>query len=228
MSEASHLPEILPVFPLTGTLLLPGNWLPLHIFEARYRNMVEDALSRDGVIGMIQPFVPAQDNAPPREVVLEEVEPPRPDLYEVGCAGRIDECQRSADGRYALTLVGVSRFRVRRELDLVRGYRTVVADYDEFATDLGEPLESPASEDLLEALVGFGKTRDLSFELSRLRELSDEALVNGLAMALPFEAAEKQALLEASVERRRTILFALLAMGSQGGSAAEEGDSALN
>src|SRR5919205_3188749 len=114
------LPKILPIFPLTGTLLLPGTILPLHVFEPRYRNMVEDALNADRVFGMIQPFVPQQDNRP-----APGAEKETPDLYKIGCAGYIDEWEKLPDGRYYLQLKGVNRFRFDKELPPQRGYRRV-------------------------------------------------------------------------------------------------------
>src|SRR3954471_17502667 len=117
-AETPKLPEIIPVFPLTGSLLLPGNLLPLNIFETRYRNLVADALEGDQLIGMIQPFTPRQDNW------VESAESPEsPEIYTVGCVGRIEECEPQDDGRYLIVLRGLSRFRVHQELPLHRGYR---------------------------------------------------------------------------------------------------------
>src|SRR5512135_1261304 len=128
--ETPKLPEIIPVFPLTGSLLLPGNLLPLNIFEPRYRNMVADALDGDQLIGMVQPLTPRQDNW-----VASAQQPENPEIYAIGCLGRIEECEPQDDGRYLLVLRGVARFRVRQELPLKRGYRRVVADYSEFRRD---------------------------------------------------------------------------------------------
>ncbi|HVR09450.1 MAG TPA: LON peptidase substrate-binding domain-containing protein [Thermoanaerobaculia bacterium] len=216
------LPAVLPVFPLTGSLLLPGNWLPLNVFEPRYRHLVEDATgaaagTRDeGAtergerwIGMIQPRVPHQDNWP----ALDEP-PANPELYDVGCAGRIERCEPQADGRYLVLLKGVSRFRVRRELALVRGYRRVAADYAEFAADLLEPQAELDPAPLLRAVREYGQKQGLSFDLDVLGSLPGVALLNGLAVALPFRPAEKQALLEADGPHdRRRILLALMGMG---------------
>src|SRR5436309_1107915 len=118
MPEVSTPPSPLPLLPLTGSLLLPGNFLPLNIFEPRYRNLVADAVEEGQHIGLIQPFVPRQDNWP-----ALDLPPDNPELYEVGCAGRIERCEPQADGRFLLLLKGVTRFRVRQELPLVRGYR---------------------------------------------------------------------------------------------------------
>jgi Lon protease-like protein len=202
-------PAVLPVFPLTGSLLLPGNWLPLNVFEQRYRNMIEDAGRAEPWIGMIQPFTPQQDNWP----ALDEP-PADPQLYTVGCAGRIERCEPQPDGRYHVLLKGFSRFRVREELPPARGYRRVLADYAEFAADLAEPDADLDPGPLLAAVRVFGQAQGLSFDLDVLAALPGVALLNGLAAALPFQPAEKQALLEAAGPReRRQMLLTLMGMG---------------
>src|SRR6185437_4248648 len=133
--EPNPLPEILPVFPLTGVLLLPRGRLPLNIFEPRYKAMVGDALGGERLIGMIQPLAPQDDN---RGRGGEA----HPTLYPVGCAGRITQFSESDDGRYLITLTGVSRFRLGEELPLLSGYRRVVADWRPFARDR-EPAGKP-------------------------------------------------------------------------------------
>jgi len=216
------LPAALPVFPLTGSLLLPGNWLPLNVFEPRYRHMIEDAIAkrpdrreREGGrrgtswIGMIQPRVPQQDNWP-----ALDAPPAHPELYTVGCAGRIERCEPQPDGRFLILLKGVSRFRVRRELVLRRGYRRVAADYAEFAGDLGEPALALDPSPLLRALRAFGQQQGLAFDFDVLAALTGIALLNGLAVALPFPPAEKQLLLEAEgPQERQQLLLTLMGMG---------------
>lgn len=201
-------PEILPIFPLTGVLLLPGMWLPLHIFEPRYRNLVEDAQQGGAHIGMIQPVVPREDNRPPPDKV-----PENPDVYGVGCAGRIEQCERQEDGRFYVQLQGVSRFRIVEEMPLVRGYRRVRADYAPYVQD-GTAAPDMDTARLIQALMRFGQANKLTFDAGRLRGLPGHALVNGLAMSLPFGAAEKQALLEAvGMDDRLSLLMTLLGMG---------------
>jgi hypothetical protein len=197
-------PEILPVFPLTGALLLPDGRLPLHIFEPRYRNMVEDAIVGDGFIGMIQPFKPAPQ--------LDERQ--EPELYEIGCAGVIERWQQTDDGRYVVILKGVARFRVAAELEPVRGYRRVEADYQGFAGDLEETPAVVAADRIIAALRAFGEAYQVPLELGKLDQLSGLALLNSVAMALPFQPAEQQALLEApDVDQRLETLLALIDMG---------------
>jgi Lon protease-like protein len=202
-------PALLPVFPLTGMLLLPGTLLPLNIFEPRYRNMVADVMEGERHIGMIQPFVPRQDNWP-----ALDLPPENPEIYPVGCAGRIERCEPQADGRYEIVLRGVCRFRIRQELPLHRGYRRVMADYSEFLEDLTEPASDLNPSRLLSAVRSFGASHGLEFDLDLLGSIPGVSLLNGLSVALPFRPAEKQALLEAAgpMERER-LLLALMGMG---------------
>ena len=207
----SSIPEILPVFPLTGSLLLPGNLLPLNVFEPRYRNMVADVTAGEPYIGMIQPLVPRQDNY---NWVEAAQQPDQPELYQIGCVGRIDECEQQPDGRYLVLLRGICRFRVRQELPLHRGYRRVVADTSEFRCD-GNELNvflNPAR--MMHALRAFGEKHDLEFDYDLLASVPGISLLNGLSVALPFRPAEKQALLEAADPGvREELLLALMGMG---------------
>ena len=208
--SSQELPETLPLFPLSGVLLLPGGRLPLHVFELRYRNLIEDAMAEESHIGIIQPLEATdvyQDELP-------EDSDGAPDLYEVGCAGVIERCDTLPDGRHLVLLQGTRRFRVRRELSLHRGYRRVEADYQDFEHDdeVGE-IELPADR-LMQALADFGEDHRITFELDKLRELPGLALLNSVAMVLPFPPAEKQALLEAAnVEERFETLITLMNMG---------------
>ena len=215
---------MIPVFPLTGSLLLPGTLLPLNIFEPRYRNMVADIVGPSGSagggqhIGMIQPFEPHPDNWPALGLPEEN-----PALYTVGCAGHLDRCELQSDGRYEIVLRGVCRFRIREELPLLRGYRRVQADYDSFGADLSEPMSVLEPSRLLAGVREFGKANGLDLDLDLLAALPGVALLNGLAVALPFRPEEKQALLEAPGPlEREELLLALMGMGfgpsSAGGS----------
>lgn len=203
--------EQLPVFPLLGALLLPGGRLPLHIFEQRYRNMVEDALASDQAIGIIQPMS-TEPQTYVDSVAPDELD--RPDLYQVGCVGLIERWERLPDGRFIILLQGVRRFRVARELPLERGYRRVVADFESFAVDSEDQAVEVAPERLMTALRRFAELHKVPLELDRLGELSGLSLLNSIAMALPFPPAEKQALLEApDVSQRHEMLLTLLEMG---------------
>ena len=207
--ETPKLPEIIPVFPLTGSLLLPGNLLPLNIFEPRYRNMVADALEGEQLIGMVQPLSPRQDNW-----VAAAQQPENPEIYTIGCLGRIEECEPQDDGRYLIVLRGVARFRVRQELPLKRGYRRVVADYTEFQRDLDELNVFLNPSQIMRALRVFGEKHDLELDYDLLASVPGISLLNGLSVALPFRPAEKQALLEAADPAvREELLLTLMGMG---------------
>jgi uncharacterized protein len=198
----------LPVFPLTGTLLLPGTYLPLNIFEERYLNMVRDALEGDRRIGMVQPMVPGLDNwgIPPFD--LDE-----PELYPVGCCGLIDQHELQEDGRYLIVLEGFVRFRILSELEPVRGYRRVEVDFAEFEIDLRSEEPEVEKREILAVLDRFSRQKDMEIDPDLLAALSGRRLVNTLSTALPFTAVEKQALLEArSDEDRASLLISLMEM----------------
>lgn len=212
MAETTTLPEIIPVFPLTGSLLLPGNLLPLNIFEPRYRNMVADALQGGQLIGMIQPFTPRQDNWVESAEQPEDAE--NPEIYRIGCLGRIEDCEPQDDGRYLIVLRGISRFRVREELSRPRGYRRVLVDYSEFQRDLDELNVFLNPTRMMRALRAFGEKHDLEFDYDLLASVPGISLLNGLSVALPFRPAEKQALLEAADPAvREELLLTLMGMG---------------
>jgi Lon protease-like protein len=215
------LPETLPVFPLTGVLLLPGTVLPLHIFEPRYRNMVEDALGADKLIGMIQPLAPRQDNRP-----LPGAERETPDLYKIGCAGFIDEWEKLDDGRFFIQLKGVNRFRVEQELPLYRGYRRVRAIYGDFPDSAVPQGWNCQRQSILDALKTYGEGHGMEVKAENAARFSDLELVNLLASSLPFHPAEKQALLEApTLPDRETTLINLLRLGAGPGEAESDTSS---
>lgn len=180
------LPQSLPVFPLPGVLLLPSGRLPLNVFEPRYLNMVQDALADpERLIGMIQPADPASQEA-------------RPGLQRVGCAGRIAAFQETDDGRFLINLTGIIRFRVGEEIDTVRGYRRVRAEYEPFRHDLDAWDDSAAfdKDRLIGALKPYFRLKGIDADLESLDACCDATLVTTLAMSCPFSPAEQQALLE--------------------------------
>jgi Lon protease-like protein len=200
----SDLPQVLPVFPLPGALLLPRGQMPLNIFEPRYLAMVDDAL-RDGhrLIGMIQPDLTHSRN--------EET----PVLFRVGCAGRITQLGESGDGRYVLELTGIARFKVVEELTVLTAYRQCEVDYfpfiDDFTARKGE--DEVNREALLTVLTDFLKANNLKVDWEGVESAPNEALVNALAMMSPYGAAEKQAMLEApDLKTRAEILIAVTEM----------------
>lgn len=197
--QLSDLPQLIPVFPLDGALLLPGGELPLQIFEPRYLNMVDDAMAGDRVIGMIQTRGGSRA---------------RPLLSDVGCLGRITSYAETSDGRYLITLTGVCRFDAGEELDLRMPYRQVRASYERFREDLADE-EAEASEAarsrFATALKRYLNRRELDIDWETASEAPLEALVNSLCMGLPFEPAEKQAFLEApDLAGRFEVLTTLL------------------
>lgn len=195
-----RLPEVLPVFPLPGAILLPFARLPLNIFEPRYLNLVFDALAAGRFFGMIQP----------RETEVDSGHPP---LFEIGCAGRISSFSETDDGRLLITLTGLCRFRVEHELELNRGYRRVRARYDEFATDLEDTPVTVPRQRLLASFKTLAERQNLNIDPKILQSLSDRAIVTTVAMLLNFDPTEKQAILEAaSWEKRAEILEALMTM----------------
>lgn len=207
------LPEILPVFPLTGVMLLPGTVLPLHIFEPRYRALVEDALEIDKIFGMIQPFAPQNDNRGPQPGGASSA----PDLYKVGCAGYIEKWEKLPDGRFFIQLKGVNRFRFGEELEPQRGYRRVKAMYQEFSDATVEQDWHCDRAAILEALAIYGKAHGLQVKPDQADKFSDLELVNLLGVSLPFHPAEKQALLEApKLQDRERMLANLLRLGAGG------------
>jgi Lon protease-like protein len=214
------LPEILPVFPLTGVLLLPGTVLPLHVFEPRYRNLVEDALEAMRVFGMIQPFVPQQDNCPPPGTEIE-----KPALYKVGCAGLIERWERLPDGRYFLQLRGVNRFNFTEELPLLRGYRRVRALYEKFPDATLHEGWQCERQTIVQTLAGYGRAHGMDVRTEQADRFTDLELVNLLGVSLPFHPAEKQALLEAlTLNDRELVLINLLRLNTGPGDSDDDTD----
>src|SRR5580658_7160019 len=195
------LPEIIPVFPLPGALLLPRGQMPLNIFEPRYLELVDDTL-RDGhrLIGMIQPDPTHPGTAD------------GPSLYKVGCVGRITQFAETGDARYLLQLTGVARFRLVEELKVATAYRQCRVDFiafsDDFVARRGEELVDRQA--VLDALTAFLKANDLKADWEGIEKAPNEALVNALAMMSHYDPAEKQALLEApDLKTRAEILIAV-------------------
>jgi len=198
------LPPIIPVFPLPGALLLPRGQMPLNIFEPRYLAMVDDALlSGHRLIGMIQPDVTHSRN---------EV---KPELFQVGCVGRMTQLAESGDGRYILELTGIVRFKVLEEISVSTPYRQCRVDFrpyvDDFIARKGE--EDVDRETLLSVLTDFLKANNLKVDWAGIESAPNEALVNALAMMSPYGPPEKQAMLEAQdLKTRAEILIAVTQM----------------
>jgi uncharacterized protein len=217
MSEqrgGAALPAVLPIFPLTGVLLLPRGRLPLNIFEPRYLAMTRDALAGERLIGMVQPNDPDASGS-------------NPTVYPTGCAGRITSFSETEDGRFLITLTGTCRFRIREELPLLEGYRRIVPVWGEFVRDLESELEAGFDrERLLRGLKTYFQQHQISADWDAIGSVAGERLVTSVAMICPFDPSEKQALLEASdLEKRAQLLTAIVEMAvvnrpSDGGTGA--------
>lgn len=196
-----QLPTSLPIFPLTGVLLLPHGQLPLNIFEPRYLAMVDDAMRGERLIGMVQP----RDSEPT---------PNGTAVYDVGCAGRITSYAETDDGRFLITLTGVSRFTIGEELPLKRGYRSVAPRWASFAADLETPPGVQFDRDrMLQLLRGYFTAQGLSANWDAIQSAPADRLVTSLSMICPFEPSEKQALLEAGDNSARAeVMMALMEM----------------
>ena len=169
----------LSIFPLTGALLFPGLQLPLHIFEPRYRAMVSDALARDRRIAMIQPQSPHQGSP----------------LFSVGCVGKIGEVEALDDGGFNVLLEGVSRFRMIRELDVATQFRQIEAEL--ISDDEAASLSAVERASFEHEARKFADTQGFSVDWDSVARLDDLSLINGVSQIAPFDAAAKQALLEA-------------------------------
>lgn len=206
--DTASLPAVIPVFPLSGVLLLPHGRLPLTVFEPRYLAMTVDALATpDRLIGMIQP--------------TESEQPDRaPSLYPTGCAGRITEFSESGDGRYQIVLTGIVRFTLAEELEISpRGYRRIRPAYEHWLDDLKEaPADAVIDRArLLASLKAYFALNKIAVDWKVVQQTASERLVTTLAMSCPFSASEKQALLECpDLTERARVMTALVEMAALG------------
>lgn len=209
-----ELPEALPIFPLTGAVLLPGGRLPLNIFEPRYLAMTRHALMQPTrLIGMVQPVEENADrNLDPAE---------RPAVQRIGCAGRIVSFQETEDGRYLITLSGLIRFAIRRELPLhAGGFRLAEPDFMPFAEDMAErDYEIEAKAGFFAAFKAYVEAKQLKVDWDAIKGAPDDHLVVSLAMLSPFSPEEKQSLLEckdlAQLTAMMTALFEIAVANRQ-------------
>jgi uncharacterized protein len=203
----SDLPLEIPVFPLTGCLLLPRCELPLNVFEPRYIAMIDFALKTHRIVGMIQPSA---------DQTL-----PSPQLYQVGCAGKLTRFAETGDGRYIISLEGVCRFEIERETTHATAFRTFSVGYDKYGGDLlaagGE--EGIDRDSVFRALRAYSQKNSLAIDWDSVLKAPSETLVNALSMMSPFGAVEKQALLEAcDLKARAEVLVAMTEMHLAGDS----------
>jgi len=192
-----QLPETLPIFPLPGAIVMPGNELPLNIFEPRYLNMVNDALSSQRMIGMIQPDPDARDET---------------GLCHTGCAGRITQYRETNDGRIEMVLSGVCRFDRGEELPTTRGYRLIVPNWSRFSEDYVDSEGTLRGEHglLIRKLKRYFQVKGLEANWTMLERLSTVKLMNSLSMALPLSEPDKQLLLETVEPAERLYAFSAL------------------
>ena len=209
MFSAADLPDKIALFPLPRALLLPHGRLPLQIFEPRYLAMLDDTLKTSHrLIGMIQPSDGSNSK-----------------LYEVGCAGRLVSFNETDDGRYMITLAGVSRFRVKQLVEGFTPYLKADADWSSFGSDLvtAESSKSFDRADFFGLLSRYFEVEGLSTDWDAIKEAKDELLINSLCMLCPFGVEEKQALLEAeTLDARAETLQALMEFALAGGGSQEE------
>lgn len=201
------LPQVIAIFPLPGVLLLPRARLPLHIFEPRYLTMIVDCMKTEHrLIGMVQPYEQADGSTK---------------LHSIGCAGRLTSFAETEDGRYMITLTGVSRFRLRDEVPGFQPYLRAGADWAPFARDMGAAETDPGfrRDAFFSLLARYFESQDLSTDWGGLQEAEMELLINSLSILCPFEASDKQALLEApSLTTRRETLVTLMEIALRGGT----------
>ncbi len=193
------LPEEIPIFPLGGVLLLPRGQLPLNIFESRYISMVDDAMREQRLIGMVQ----TKDDG---------------SIYSIGCAGRISSYNETPDGRYEIVLSGICRYRIEQELGQRNGYRRVKVLWTDYKSDMEKMECLDMDRDKLKSLLkNYFEKQGLTCSWDAVDLAADDKLMTTLAMVCPFEAKEKQALLEAKCCKERAKLFmALLEMECKG------------
>ena len=200
------MPDVIPVFPLPGALLLPRAKLPLHVFEPRYLSMIEDCMKTSSrFIGMVQTYQSRGETK----------------LHSIGCAGRLNQFSETEDGRYMVTLSGMSRFRIKEEVEGFAPYRRCHITWDGFERDLGKvekdkTFDRPA---FMACLKRYFEHQELSTDWETMQGADDELLINSLSMLCPFEPGDKQALLEApSLSTRRETLTTLIEFAMRGGA----------
>ena len=204
MPEKIDLPKSIPIFPLPKAVLFPRSRLPLHIFEPRYLAMIEDCLKTPNrLIGMVQPT--GSDDR----------------LHSIGCAGKLTQFSETEDGRYMITLTGISRYRIESEIDGFTPYRRFNVSWDSFEKDRESPIQDSKFDrkSFFELLKKFLEGEGLSTDWETLQQADNELLINSLSMMLDFDLEDKQALLEApSLQTRRETLTTLFEFSLRGGS----------
>ena len=193
-----ELPEILPIFPLPGVIILPYGSLPLNIFEPRYISMVEDVLGNNRMIGMIQPNPASEKNN---------------GLYPIGCASRIVSFSETSDNRYLIELKGVIRFEILKEINTIRGYRNIIPKWDGFKDDLNLKLQDININSLLEQLKKYFYNNNINVDSDELHKIPADQVISAIPQICSFQNNEKQAILEAKTDEERIeVIISLLKM----------------
>ncbi len=193
-----ELPEILPIFPLPGVIVLPYGSLPLNIFEPRYISMVEDVLGNNRMIGMIQPNPASEKNN---------------GLYPIGCASRIVSFSETSDNRYLIELKGVIRFEILKEINTIRGYRNIIPKWDGFKDDLNLKLQDININSLLEQLKKYFNNNNINVDSEELHKIPADQILSAIPQICSFQNNEKQAILEAKTDKERVnVIISLLKM----------------
>ena len=194
--DIEDLPKDLPVFPLPGALLLPGGTLPLNIFEPRYIQMIKDVLSSSHrMIVMTQPIPESSNNL---------------DIYKLGCAGKLTSFEETLDGRFLISLSGILRCQLLKDVDEKVGYRRMFIDFNRFLSDTQPNKEKIERDDFFKKLKSYFDIKGLSADWKTIETCEDEKLITTLAMLCPFSDAEKQALLEANTLNERAKLMNII------------------
>jgi len=185
MKNKNKLPEVIPVFPLSNFIMFPHTTVPLNIFEPRYIQMIDDCMTNDRLLGMIQPKKTGS---------LES-----PDLYNIGCMGKITSFNETSDGRYLIVLNGISRFKILSENKSEKLYRICKIDLDDFENDLVEHNKEIKFKDLeiiFKNLKSLFEKQGYAINWKDLEKQTLDQVINTLSMASPFSLEEKQILLE--------------------------------
>ncbi len=185
MIETTDLPETIPVFPLSNFIFFPKTTVPLNIFEPRYVQMIDDSMRSNRLIGMVQP--------------KKTGELKKPELYEVGCMGKITSFNETDDGRYLIVLNGISRYKITKEIENQKLYRECQVSFENFSKDLAKEKEELKFADLkliLNDLKNLFKKQGYVINLKDIEKQSLSQTINTLSMASPFTLEEKQILLE--------------------------------
>ena len=197
--EINNLPKTIPIFPLSNFIIFPKTTVPLNIFEPRYIEMINDAMSGNRIIGMIQP----KNNTPTK-----------PSLYDIGCAGKITSFNETDDGRYIIILTGISRFKITEEIKTDKLYRECNVNFNVFSNDLVKKnidIKFSDLELIFKDLKSLFEKRGFIINWKALEKQSLDETINALAMASPFTIEEKQVLLEAeNLNIRKTKISEIL------------------